>query len=497
MQEAKGGILFIDEAYDMHPHQNLFGDEIMTVLMQSITNEEYKGKLVVVLAGYSDKIQLLFDFNPGFASRFNKQNVIFPEWNAENATQCVLNLIKDDGKTIDEDAIPEMKSGFEILCQLPNWGSARDAKENIYPGLLRARSSRQNLVTRQLRGEAKSVVAASHSAAAKATRPPPISYSLEDVKSVFATAIGLRDQSAGTNVKEITSDHDFDAYTRVEGLVVVDFFADWCPPCREAAPIFENLSKQHGDVTFLKINEINNNSDLAETKKKMKINGYPTFVFMKGGRKIDQLDGFNESKLCAKIKEHSKSGKRPAFELDGGNGGAKAAAPPPPKVEVKVDKKVFPPNPPGKSNVLSGLDRDKIWAMFEQILTDKGYDLATIKDMFSTETGFPPSDILREVMDRLDINPESETDVSAILKEKRPEILIMINKSSDGSEDKEEAKCTPEEKSLKKLIPRLCNCPMGFAWRREGRGWRCLGGSHAVTDEQLRREYMKIANDNK
>ncbi len=52
MQRAKGGVLFIDEAYGMLPNKsNLFGQEIMQALLDNITSEEYKGRIIVILGG--------------------------------------------------------------------------------------------------------------------------------------------------------------------------------------------------------------------------------------------------------------------------------------------------------------------------------------------------------------------------------------------------------------------------------------------------------------
>ncbi len=78
------------------------------------------------------------------------------------------------------------------------------------------------------------------------------------------------------------------------------------------------------------------------------------------------------------------------------------------------------------------------------------------------------------------------------LKEKRVEVAIRINEAKDGDKCQEKDKDTEEEKKLKKLIPQLMQCPMGFNWRKEGAGYRCLGGSHYVSLEQLRRHFMKM-----
>ncbi|TRY87667.1 hypothetical protein DNTS_013615 [Danionella cerebrum] len=83
-------------------------------------------------------------------------------------------------------------------------------------------------------------------------------------------------------------------------LVVVDFTATWCGPCKNIAPIFEALSKENKNVVFLKVDV-----DKAQDVKAMcGINRMPTFHFYKNSKKIDEFSGANEAKLKEKIKMH-------------------------------------------------------------------------------------------------------------------------------------------------------------------------------------------------
>ena len=72
------------------------------------------------------------------------------------------------------------------------------------------------------------------------------------------------------------------------GLVMVDFWAVWCGPCRMIAPIVEELSKEYaGKVKVAKINTDEN----PEIASKYKIMGIPTIMFFKAGQKVDQVVG--------------------------------------------------------------------------------------------------------------------------------------------------------------------------------------------------------------
>jgi thioredoxin 1 len=72
------------------------------------------------------------------------------------------------------------------------------------------------------------------------------------------------------------------------GIVMIDFWAVWCGPCRVIAPSVEELSKEYaGKVKIMKLNTDEN----PETASKYKIMGIPTIMFFKDGQKVDQVVG--------------------------------------------------------------------------------------------------------------------------------------------------------------------------------------------------------------
>lgn len=71
-------------------------------------------------------------------------------------------------------------------------------------------------------------------------------------------------------------------------LVMVDFWAAWCGPCKMVAPIVEELSKEYeGKAKFVKLNT-DENPDLAS---RYKIRGIPTLMFFKSGQIVEQIVG--------------------------------------------------------------------------------------------------------------------------------------------------------------------------------------------------------------
>ncbi len=83
MRQAKGGVLMIDEEYGMLPKNNHFGKDIMQALLDNVTSEEFKGKIVIILGGYQEHVEELFEINPGFQSRFDKMRVVFTDWTGD------------------------------------------------------------------------------------------------------------------------------------------------------------------------------------------------------------------------------------------------------------------------------------------------------------------------------------------------------------------------------------------------------------------------------
>jgi thioredoxin 1 len=83
-------------------------------------------------------------------------------------------------------------------------------------------------------------------------------------------------------------------------LVVIDFSATWCGPCKAIAPLFSSLSDEMQNVVFLKV-DVDDNPDTAA---KYSVSAMPTFLFIKGGTVVDRLMGANPSRLQELIDQH-------------------------------------------------------------------------------------------------------------------------------------------------------------------------------------------------
>jgi thioredoxin 1 len=86
------------------------------------------------------------------------------------------------------------------------------------------------------------------------------------------------------------------------GSIVIDFYAEWCGPCKKLSPEFSNLSNKYEKVTFLKVD-----SDEAEDLcKHFDIAALPTIIFMKDGEVVSIIKGVNLKILVEQLDELSK-----------------------------------------------------------------------------------------------------------------------------------------------------------------------------------------------
>lgn len=89
-------------------------------------------------------------------------------------------------------------------------------------------------------------------------------------------------------VFEVTTSTWDDEVIKAQGLVMIDFWAAWCGPCRMISPTVEELSKEYsGKIKVLKLNT-DESSDIASRYQVM---GIPTIMFFKDGIKLDQIVG--------------------------------------------------------------------------------------------------------------------------------------------------------------------------------------------------------------
>lgn len=91
----------------------------------------------------------------------------------------------------------------------------------------------------------------------------------------------------------VSSKAEFDSALKNDGLVVVDFFATWCGPCKMIAPLLDKFSKEYASATFIKVDV----DQLGEVAQEYEISSMPTVLFFKNGQVVGKVIGANPAAL--------------------------------------------------------------------------------------------------------------------------------------------------------------------------------------------------------
>ena len=86
---------------------------------------------------------------------------------------------------------------------------------------------------------------------------------------------------------EIISSNEFDA-TILSGIVLVDFFANWCGPCKMLSPVLEKVSSDYPNIHFVKL-DVDKSGDIA---MRYQVQSIPTLLVFKDGNLVERQVGF-------------------------------------------------------------------------------------------------------------------------------------------------------------------------------------------------------------
>ena len=96
-----------------------------------------------------------------------------------------------------------------------------------------------------------------------------------------------REENENMSVMELTSVQFENEVLKSEKTVLIDFYADWCMPCKMMAPVVEKIASENADIKVVKIN-IDNEQDIAIQYGIMSI---PTFMVVKNGEVVNRIVG--------------------------------------------------------------------------------------------------------------------------------------------------------------------------------------------------------------
>ena len=130
LKRAMGGVLFIDEAYYLHRSENEkdYGQEAIEILLQVMENQ--RDDLVVILAGYEDRMNQFFESNPGMASRI-AHHVSFPDYTADELFEIAEKMLGEWNYRFDPEAVAAFREYLEVRRNRPHFANARSVRNAL------------------------------------------------------------------------------------------------------------------------------------------------------------------------------------------------------------------------------------------------------------------------------------------------------------------------------------------------------------------------------
>jgi len=130
VKRALGGILFIDEAYYLHRPENErdYGQEAIEVLLQVMESE--RQNLVVVMAGYEDRMEEFFQANPGMGSRV-AHHIRFPDYDVDELLEIARLMVGRQGYELSEDGERALHDYIELRREQPRFANGRSIRNAI------------------------------------------------------------------------------------------------------------------------------------------------------------------------------------------------------------------------------------------------------------------------------------------------------------------------------------------------------------------------------
>lgn len=142
VEKAKGGVLFIDEAYSIteNDHTDSYGKECLTELTKAL--EDYRDDLVVIVAGYKAPMENFFSSNPGLKSRFNTF-INFDDYSGEELLEIVQSECDENDYLLEADLKNNLLDFFKekVSNKEENFANGRLAR-NVFDDLVLSQSKR-------------------------------------------------------------------------------------------------------------------------------------------------------------------------------------------------------------------------------------------------------------------------------------------------------------------------------------------------------------------
>jgi probable Rubsico expression protein CbbX len=151
LKNAMGGVLFIDEAYYLYKADNErdYGSEAIEIILQVMENK--RDELVMIFAGYKEKMDKFYESNPGLSSRV-ANHVDFPDYTADELLAIGKLILDEQQYVLTPEAEKALYKYIELRRELPNFANARSMRNALDRARMRQAnrifSSNQEVLTK-------------------------------------------------------------------------------------------------------------------------------------------------------------------------------------------------------------------------------------------------------------------------------------------------------------------------------------------------------------
>src|ERR1017187_1538013 len=130
LKKAMGGVLFIDEAYYLYRPENErdYGPEAIEILLQVMENQ--REDLVIILAGYKERMDTFFQYNPGFHSRI-AHHIDFPDYTLEELLAIAELMVGRQRYAFDEESRQAFAEYLQLRIKQPHFANGRSVRNAI------------------------------------------------------------------------------------------------------------------------------------------------------------------------------------------------------------------------------------------------------------------------------------------------------------------------------------------------------------------------------
>ena len=136
LKRAMGGVLFIDEAYYLYRQENErdYGQEAIEILLQVMENQ--RDDLVIILAGYKDRMDTFFQSNPGFSSRI-AHHLDFPDYTLDELLAIAQLMLAEQMYRLSPEALRAFEAYLMRRMHQPRFANARSVRNALDRARLR------------------------------------------------------------------------------------------------------------------------------------------------------------------------------------------------------------------------------------------------------------------------------------------------------------------------------------------------------------------------